>query len=97
MVHLRTGSNSINSHEEELLRLDLAEKMLDIVEDLDEHLFFGHSESRIVGILVRTVVDDLVHVKLVLLVSDTPSRFALFGQRLTYKQSNSGILFSVIT
>ena len=40
LVHLGARRDTIDGHEEELLRLDLAKQMLDVIEDLDEHLVF---------------------------------------------------------
>ena len=40
LIHLRTGCHAIDGHEEQLLRLDLAEQMLDVIEYLYEHLIF---------------------------------------------------------
>lgn len=64
LVHLCSRRNAINCHEEELLGFDLSKQMLDVVENGDEHLLFTHPECRIVRILVRTIVDDAVHVKI---------------------------------
>src|SRR2546423_1891457 len=45
LVHLRSWCYPINSHEEQFLRLDLAKEMLDVVENLDEHLVFRHAKG----------------------------------------------------
>ena len=64
LVHLRPRCDTVNGHEEELLRLDLPEQMLDIVEYLDEHLVFGQTlGGGGVGVIVGTVVNDAVHVQ----------------------------------
>ena len=62
---LARGSNAVNGHEEELLRLYLAEQVFDVVEDANKHFLLAQSESCILaGILVGAVMDDAVHVKL---------------------------------
>lgn len=37
--------------------------MLNVVEDGDKHLLFCHSKHGVVGVLVRTIVDNTVHVQ----------------------------------
>ena len=64
LVHLGARGDTIDGHEEELLGLDLAKQMLDVVEDGNEHLVLGHAGSRAVGVIMRAVVNDTVHVKL---------------------------------
>ena len=64
LVHLSSGGNPINGHEEELMRLNLPKKMLDVVKYRNEHLLLGHTESRIVGVLVGAIVDNTVHIQL---------------------------------
>lgn len=64
LVHLGSRGNAVDGHEEELLRLDLAEQMLYVVEDGDEHLVLGQSKGRRIGILVRAVMNDAIHIQL---------------------------------
>lgn len=65
LIHLGTRSNSINCHEEKLLRLYLSKQMFDVVEYANKHFFFAEPESGILAsIFVRTVMDDTIHVKL---------------------------------
>lgn len=37
--------------------------MLDVIEDCDEHLVFGHAEGGRVGVFVCAIVYDSVHVE----------------------------------
>lgn len=65
LVHLRPRGHAIDGHEEELLRFDLAEEMLNVVEYTNKHLFFTQAKRHIFScILVSTIVDDAIHVKL---------------------------------
>jgi hypothetical protein len=64
LVHLGARSDTIDGHEKELLGLDLAKQMLDVVEDGDEHLVFGLARRDAIGIVVGAVVDNSVHIKL---------------------------------
>ena len=41
LVHLGTRRDAVNSHEEQLLGLDLPEQVIHIREDRGEYLFFG--------------------------------------------------------
>ncbi|KAF2276441.1 uncharacterized protein EI97DRAFT_39893 [Westerdykella ornata] len=64
LVHLGSGCDAINRHEEELFRLNLPKQMLDVVEYGNEHLVLCHAEGGRVGVFVSAVMDDAVHVKL---------------------------------
>ncbi|KAK4127640.1 hypothetical protein N657DRAFT_220882 [Parathielavia appendiculata] len=64
LVHLGTRRDTVDGHEKQLLGLDLAKEMFDVVEDGDEHLLLGETEVNIVRVLVRTVVNDAVHIQL---------------------------------
>jgi hypothetical protein len=64
LVHLSPGCYPIDSHEEQLLRLDLAKQMLNVVEDLDKHLIFRHAKGYGIRFIVSAVVDDAIHVKI---------------------------------
>ena len=64
LVHLRARRDAVDGHEEQLLWLDLAKEMLDVIEDGDEHLVFGHAKGRRIGVFVRTVMNDAIHVEL---------------------------------
>jgi hypothetical protein len=52
----------IDSHEEDLLRLDLGEQMVNVGKDREDHLLFRYSEVRVVLARrrVRTVVDNTI-------------------------------------
>src|ERR1700733_6022795 len=63
LVHLSPGCYPVNSHEEQLLRLDLAKEMLNVVEDLDKHFIFRHAKGDGIRLIVSTIMDDAVHVK----------------------------------
>lgn len=64
LVHFGARGNAVDSHEEELLRLDFPEEVLDVVEDGNEHFLLGKTEVHIVNILVCAIVDDAIHVQL---------------------------------
>ena len=81
MVHLGARRDTVDGHEEELLGLDLAEQMLDVVEDLDEHLIFGKPcLGGRVGVVVGAVVNDTVHVEVEVIELGN----AVFGDELGY-------------
>lgn len=63
LIHLGARSHSIDRHEEQLLRLDLAEQMLDVVEYLDEHFILADPLRDTIGVVVSAVVDDAIHVQ----------------------------------
>ena len=79
LVHLRTRGHAINCHEEQLLRLYLAEEVLDIVEDLDEHLILANmlGDAGII-VIVGAVVDDAIHIK----IEAVKLRNAVFSDKL---------------
>ena len=54
----------INCHEEQFLWLYLSEEMFYVVENIYEHLVFGHSKRWRIGIFMGTIVDDSIHVQL---------------------------------
>jgi hypothetical protein len=58
LVHLGAGSHAVHSHEEELLGLDLAKEVLDVIEDGDKDLLVGDSIMRVVAVGVGTIVND---------------------------------------
>src|SRR5271170_1589986 len=64
LVHLSPGCYPVDSHEEQLLRLDLAKEMLNVVEDLDKHFIFRHTKGDGIRLIVSTIMDDAVHVKI---------------------------------
>jgi hypothetical protein len=65
LVHLGPRSDAVDGHEEELLGLDLAEQVLDVVENSDKHFLLGEPERDVLArVFVGTVVDDAVHVEL---------------------------------
>ena len=64
LVHLCAGRNAIDGHEKQLPRFYLPVQMLDVVEDLNEHLVLRHPVRCAVVVFVRAVVDDSVHIEL---------------------------------
>jgi hypothetical protein len=48
LIHFRPRRNTINGHEEYLLRLNLGEEMVDICEYREDHLLFRYPEVRII-------------------------------------------------
>ncbi|KAL4864187.1 hypothetical protein BDV12DRAFT_189113 [Aspergillus spectabilis] len=64
LIHFGTRCDTVYRHEKQLLRLDLAVQMFDIIKDGYKHLILGHSEGRRVTVLVCTVMNDAVHVKI---------------------------------
>lgn len=64
LVHFCAGSDAIDGHKEHLLGFDFAEEMLDVIEDSNEHLVLCHAESSIIGVLMRAVVNNTIHVEL---------------------------------
>lgn len=63
LIHLCSGSYTINSQEEELLGLDLGEDVVHIVEDADPDLFFGNTVMGVVVVVVGAVVNNAIHIK----------------------------------
>ena len=64
LVHLGARGDTIYCHEKELLGLDFAEEMLNVVEDFDEHFVLGDVlGDGNVGVVVCAVVDDAIHVE----------------------------------
>lgn len=64
LVHLSPRGDTINGHEEQLLRLDDLEENAEVVEDVLEYLLLRNSEMRVGVIRVRAVVDDAIHVQI---------------------------------
>jgi hypothetical protein len=65
LVHLGSRRNTIDSHEEQLFGLDFSKQMFNVIEYANEHLFLTKAEGHIFAcILVGTVVNDTIHVKL---------------------------------
>jgi hypothetical protein len=65
LVHLGTRGDTIDGHEEELLRFDLSKKMLDVVENTNEHFLLAKAERCVFArIFVCAVVNDTIHVEL---------------------------------
>ncbi|PWY79671.1 hypothetical protein BO70DRAFT_52842 [Aspergillus heteromorphus CBS 117.55] len=64
LVHLGSRGHTVDRHEEQLLGLDLAVQMLDIIKNGNEHLVFSHSEGGGVAVLVCAIVDNAVHVQI---------------------------------
>lgn len=62
LVHLCPGGDTVNGHEEDLLRLDLCEQVIDIGEYRQYHLFFRYTKVHVVlgRCGVGTIVDDTV-------------------------------------
>jgi hypothetical protein len=62
LVHLCPRGHTVNRHEEDLLRLDLGEEVINVREYGEDDLFLGYAIVDIVlgGRRVRTVVDDTV-------------------------------------
>lgn len=60
---MRTHRNTVNCHEEQLLRLDHVEEKFKIEKNVLENLLFCDPEVNIVIVGMRTVVDDAVHVQ----------------------------------
>lgn len=63
LVHFGSGGNTINGHEEELLRPYLAIQVLNVIENLNEHLVLCHAKSRGVGLGMSAIMDDAVHIQ----------------------------------
>jgi hypothetical protein len=62
LVHLCPGGHTVNRHEEDLLRLDLGEEVIDVREYGEDDLLLGYAIVDIVlgGWRVRTVMNDTV-------------------------------------
>ena len=58
----RKKANTVNGHEEEFLGLDYLKQLLQVVEDLYDHLRFCELCAWIIA--MRAVVDDPVHVQI---------------------------------
>lgn len=63
LVHFGPRSDAINGHKEELLRSYLAIEMLNVVEDLDEHLVLSHTKGGRVRFRMSAVMDDAIHIE----------------------------------
>ncbi|KZT53276.1 hypothetical protein CALCODRAFT_56918 [Calocera cornea HHB12733] len=63
LVHLCARRHPINSHEEELLGLDLAEEEVDVGEDGGVHLLLRQPEVGVPIVRVRALVDHAVEVE----------------------------------
>lgn len=97
LVHLGTRSNAINRHEEQLLGPNLAEQMLDVVEDSDEHLLLGHAKRRRIGVFVGTIVYDTVHIEVSRRKLGAATMSTCAGLRNLQRLSNSGMRFSAMS
>jgi hypothetical protein len=59
LVHLGSGSDAVDGKEEELLRADGGEEVVNVGEDGSEYLFFCKSEVRVGIVWVRTCCMEL--------------------------------------
>lgn len=63
MVHLGSGSNSIDSQKERLLWFDLSKQVIYVAEYGQPDLLFADPKVRIVGIVVRAIMNNTIHVQ----------------------------------
>lgn len=64
LVHLRSGRDAINSHEEELLWFNLAEKMVYIRKNGGKYLLLRHAEMSVAIVRMRTYMPAVSYIKL---------------------------------
>ena len=73
LVHLSARCDTIDGHVQELARADYAEKAVDVLEDVAEHLGLRSGVGTVLG--VETRVDDAVHVQIEAIVPATSLTF----------------------
>ena len=61
LVHLCTGRDAVDGHKHELLGLDDVEQLVEVHEDLFDHLFFRQFDVWVVP--VRAIMDDAIHIE----------------------------------
>ena len=63
LVHLGSRCDTVDSKEEEFLRLDDREQVRNVGKDGEEDVFFRDAERGIVIVRVRAIVNDAIHVE----------------------------------
>lgn len=58
LVHLGSGGDAIDGHEEGLLGLDLGKEMFDVGKDVDKDFFFSYAFVGVIAVVVGAIVDD---------------------------------------
>src|ERR1700761_4550899 len=64
LIHLCARGNAVYSHEKQLLGLDLAEEIFNIIEYGNEHFVFAQAKGSRVAVFVGTVVNNSIHIQL---------------------------------